>query len=374
MSGADNRSNSKILTAYRNRNFRELGSMNLDSPINSNGETILHIICKTHDREALKALVKLNPTSLRNALNKKELVFGDTPIHCAVKSVVNVRKDDGFIDELIASGADVNIKNNSGMVVARNSSGSHHNITSNKETLSGSDILNNLKSFISSTSSNNSNPYVDFIAKITDYYIQKGGHHDDSDFETSDLETDYFKYDDYTTYQSRIRFQPETIDAYNRILTRIMEIMGVDEATAKLYRSALKWKVGEKNPELRKKENDALKVKEIEKILEKEKDAKKIMKEIDLDAIKKIMEEQRLKSEEFRKQRDSNKDNRKDSDDKKEDKKDRKDRKEDKKEGKKSTKEMKSKDDKTTKYSADRSYNKYGYLMTSDIEKLNDSD
>jgi len=47
-----------------------------------------------------------------------------------------------------------------------------------------------------------------------------------------------------------------------------MELLDVDEDTAKIYRLALKIDVRNKNPELKKRENDALQVQEIEKITE----------------------------------------------------------------------------------------------------------
>uniref|UniRef100_A0A6C0LSQ9 Uncharacterized protein n=1 Tax=viral metagenome TaxID=1070528 RepID=A0A6C0LSQ9_9ZZZZ len=87
-----------------------------------------------------------------------------------------------------------------------------------------------------------------------------------------------------------------TTDAYNALLEKIKKYFDVDEEKAKQYRTALKITITREHPELRKRENDALKIKELEKILETEKSAKAAFKKIDMDEILSYMEEQRLKS------------------------------------------------------------------------------
>jgi len=54
-----------------------------------------------------------------------------------------------------------------------------------------------------------------------------------------------------------------------------MDALEVDEQTAKLYRSAIKITIGKENPELRKMENDELRVKEMEKIIDDKKKIKR---------------------------------------------------------------------------------------------------
>jgi hypothetical protein len=112
---------------------------------------------------------------------------------------------------------------------------------------------------------------------------------------------------------SQDRPKPDQVvtDAYNAILKKIMELLGVDEETGRIYRSALKITVTRKNPELRKRENDALKVKEIEKIVEDKKSLQKALKEIDIDEIKAYMAEQKSLAEERRAEWEKTKGNKK---------------------------------------------------------------
>lgn len=63
------------------------------------------------------------------------------------------------------------------------------------------------------------------------------------------------------------RRDPEITNRYNEILKKIMELLDLDEKTAKDYRSLIKLYLESQHPELRGVANDALKIQEIEKIV-----------------------------------------------------------------------------------------------------------
>lgn len=79
---------------------------------------------------------------------------------------------------------------------------------------------------------------------------------------------------------------PKVDEIYRSFVQKIMELLGVDEETAKFYRSAIKVHIENTNPELRKRENDALKVKEMESIFENKEKLRETVDNIDMDNIK----------------------------------------------------------------------------------------
>jgi hypothetical protein len=80
---------------------------------------------------------------------------------------------------------------------------------------------------------------------------------------------------------------------YKSFLETIMDTMGVDEKTARIYRAAIKRYIGVQHPELRPFDKDALKVKEMESIVNDKKKLKEFVEtQSDLIASsKKFMEE-----------------------------------------------------------------------------------
>jgi len=76
-----------------------------------------------------------------------------------------------------------------------------------------------------------------------------------------------------------------------------MDFLDVDEETAKDYRSALKINLENSNPELKKRINDSLKIKEMEQYFESKDKLKAALKKIDMDEIHKIMSERKEFSE-----------------------------------------------------------------------------
>lgn len=366
MSGADIRSNSSsISNAYRSRDFNRLAQFDLSTPVNSNGENIVHIICRVQDVEAIDKLKKMNAASLKNALNKQENVHGDTPVHTAMKNNTASKNTSqgSFIDKLIESGANPNIENHNGIIVIAN-----RNSTGDESVLKNIQTLFSSKEPASVLSSSESDNTIEFIKRLTDHYFNKpqlkGGYDISTDsFDMSDIDMD-----DFRTYQDRPKFQGEIIDAYNKILEDIMKIMKVDEETAKIYRSALKWRVTQKNPELRKRENDALKVKEIEKLFKDPKEAKRVMtEEIDLEEVKKVISQQRAENDERRKN-DSGKKGSKSSDKKSNDSKSNNSKTKNDTVKKATAKKTTSAETRSATSRSNRVMARDGYLMTDDID------
>ncbi|CAH6420665.1 Hypothetical protein MVR_LOCUS192 [uncultured virus] len=93
----------------------------------------------------------------------------------------------------------------------------------------------------------------------------------------------------------------EADETYRSFVTKIMDLLGVDLETAREYRSALKLDIEMKNPELKGRIHDALKVKEMEKLFKNKTKLKETLDSIDMDEIKKIMRERK---EEYEKRRD----------------------------------------------------------------------
>lgn len=83
----------------------------------------------------------------------------------------------------------------------------------------------------------------------------------------------------------------KTDEMYKSFIKTIMDLLGVDEETARFYRTALKINIENKNPELKKRINDPLKVKEIEKVMKDKKTLQAAVENIDKEQIKKIMQE-----------------------------------------------------------------------------------
>jgi hypothetical protein len=93
---------------------------------------------------------------------------------------------------------------------------------------------------------------------------------------------------------------PKVDELYRSFVQKIMDALKVDENTARLYRSAIKIILEREKPELRK--NDALKVEEMAHIIDNKDLLEDKIKSIDIEEIKKYMEERRKESEARRKQ------------------------------------------------------------------------
>jgi hypothetical protein len=93
--------------------------------------------------------------------------------------------------------------------------------------------------------------------------------------------------------------------AYKSFIPKLMEYLGLDEETARFYRTAIKVHLLQANPELRK--NEDLKIKEMEKMFASARALKAAVKKIDFEEIKKFMEMRRQEGEKRRAERQENK-------------------------------------------------------------------
>ncbi|AVL94713.1 hypothetical protein ma327 [Moumouvirus australiensis] len=129
---------------------------------------------------------------------------------------------------------------------------------------------------------------------------------DDVDLDINTKQVGNFR--DLISNQSRPRPRNTTVDeVYRSFINKIMDLLGVDEETARFYRAAIKIEIENKNPELRGRRNDELKVKEMERIFADKDTLQKTIDDIDMDKIKQTMEERRAyrekRIEEIRKSR-----------------------------------------------------------------------
>lgn len=112
-----------------------------------------------------------------------------------------------------------------------------------------------------------------------------------------------FDMDEYQDGGKRER-NAEADDIYRGFLKKIQDALDVDEETAYVYRALAKAAVTTKNPELKKFSNEALKNKEIAKIIESKSKLKALTKGRDIEEIKQRIRENRAK---YAAQRDSKK-------------------------------------------------------------------
>ncbi|AGC01859.1 hypothetical protein H012_gp604 [Acanthamoeba polyphaga moumouvirus] len=129
---------------------------------------------------------------------------------------------------------------------------------------------------------------------------------DDIDLDINTRQISNFR--DSISNQSRPRPRNTAVDeTYRSFINKIMDLLGVDEETARFYRAAIKIEIENKNPELRGRRNDELKVKEMERIFADRDTLQKAIDDIDMDKIKQTMEERRAyrekRIEEIRKSR-----------------------------------------------------------------------
>jgi len=275
--------NEKILNSYNEGNFKELLDR-LDADVDELGNTIIHHIASKLDQNALESLKKLDKRCITYTLMNKANKNGDLPIHLALKSLIEKDADSHeFISYLIDHcQANPNISNKEGMVITKKEETTKEMIVKPSHPVD----------------------HTDFIAKLTQYYVNdvkhqnvpaKGGYSSKrvirskiSDFTDSELLSDTGVNDTFrltrvkhrnvhSNSQDGGKRDPKITETYNEILKKIMKIMNVDEADAKLYRMALKKMVVDKHPELREQKKDAEKMKKIEELIDDDKKAKKLL-------------------------------------------------------------------------------------------------
>lgn len=101
----------------------------------------------------------------------------------------------------------------------------------------------------------------------------------------------------------RLPRDKETDDLYRSLIQKIMDNLDVDEQTARDYRTFLKVYLEKIKPELRGRENDPTKVKELDQIVSDKKKLKSTMDKINIEEIKEDIAERRREGEKRKEER-----------------------------------------------------------------------
>lgn len=340
----------EILDLYRKGDLKKLAQCDLSTTVDSDGNTIVHIIATNLDKNAFEKLINFNDKCILPILINKPNNQLDCPLHKALQSINASDRDDYSIISFMINklNADPDIPNKDNWVIAKD-----------MNTTSDNNTEQNRPQSKSQNKSQNESQKISFIRKLTDKYVPMSGGSNNymghrlikSASETSasdttmtkfkrnfssgsaDLFTESGKNDTFkiksnkhktftlsdltTLSQDRPKKDPEVTARYNEILKKIMEFLNLDEDKAKMYRSIIKLYLEKNNPELKGAANDALKIKEMEKIVENKKKLteyweKKVSPEAD--AIKAHMAEQAKLGEERKKHATGSKDKSKDKD------------------------------------------------------------
>jgi len=331
---------------------------NLGTSVDEDGNTIVHIMAENLDLDALKQIMAKYPGALSydivNKPNKKLML----PIHKALESIEKQNlPDHSFITFLVETlKANPSIPDDQDRVIEQKKpqtlpyqkSYDQENMKKLNDTVIKNIIdlskmvntkVGQLKSHgptvcklpsLNYAREKSPNLYLQFIKKLTEYYVvkckQSGGYSgkrkiknyfsDAENFPESGSNDSFVSnkrkqlmenFSSYLTSQDRPRRDPKVTEAYNALVKKIMELLDVDEDTAKIYRLALKIDVRNKNPELKKRDNDALQVQEIEKITESKGKLKKVLDTIDIEGLKKNLIERREQREKEQKEREQKK-------------------------------------------------------------------
>ena len=277
-----------ILSLYNNRDFANLSKQDLSTPVDSEGNTIIHVIAQKLDKNAIESLLRENPNSLSYSIINKSNNNLDLPIHLAMKTIEQTKRDqDDFITFLIEKcGANPNVPNKDGLTIKKVDEVKIVDIADDFAEVRA--ILDTVfKTTVPAVGGYSGRRFIkNKLADFSDDILTESG---SNDYFSKPHQSKLSFQDDYLFNSDRVKSDPKVTEAYNAILKRIMEVLNVDEETAKLYRIYLKRQVGNANPELRKRVNDALKIKEIEKILgDNEKTAKKELKKISKESIEEL--------------------------------------------------------------------------------------
>lgn len=307
----------QILDLYRKGDYLNLSKLNLATPIDADENTIIHIIATNLDMTALENLAKYNEKFISSGIINKPNKNSDTPLHLALNSLEKHKSDDHSIITYMIKKlhADPTLPNDNDVIV--DSMTTETPFSSENKIMTKTIIVKNVP---------NKSAIIDFIYKLTDKYapIVKGGYSNNStqprynshrtindnipyhggakklkrtfnlgrdstdatlssEGESSDTFTESGLNDSFNLTRNpnrhawenfsneRPRRDPEVTARFNSIVQKIMENMDIDEKKAKLYRDILKLYLEEQNPELKGVVNDALKIKEIEKLVDDKK-------------------------------------------------------------------------------------------------------
>jgi hypothetical protein len=328
----------KAFLAYLYNHFDEFNSKILADK-DEQGNTIFHLLANKLDCIGLKMICdkvgRIEPHIL-NMVNKK----GETPLHIAMSTIYrenNRTQMTNFITDMIRIGADKNISDKAGNIVARNSE--YEDYAAKLKDIISKENIDAIKTKANA-----------FIEKISDFFegtldyapvTQAGGDSFDIDSNTIDNYQKMRYYDEnyggkkksnisrlsndsesidfsssnssrsgttdivnfdittdshHTNYsdssssstsndsseQNRPR-DKEADDSYKNILQILIDNLQIDEETAKFYRGAIKHAILEKYPELRKRSNDKDKIKKMEEIINNKKELTKMITKIKKD-------------------------------------------------------------------------------------------
>lgn len=107
-----------ILKLYHQRNVDELCKKNLIEKLDTEGNTILHIIAMNLDQDTLQKINQLIPSQLHGCINTKNNL-GELPLHKALDSLNNMNSpNDSIVTFMIKIlGADPNIPDNNNRII-----------------------------------------------------------------------------------------------------------------------------------------------------------------------------------------------------------------------------------------------------------------
>jgi len=329
--------NKEPIELYRKRDFQKLCKRGLQNIVDVHKNTIIHHIAKNLDSDALHQIYKINPDLIVYETMNPVNVLSQTPLNIALERIEELGLEDySFIDLMIDYGANCDIPDKYGRTikllkdVEKDNKENVDNLYKEKMERLNANIIEKLTElrneayeygniynsncevtnyFTEQSKDMNPDKVIDMLAqeyrqkggrKKNDFYVSEYGSKNSFDISNKrEIMNEY----DYLYNQDRVSRDPEGTVIFNNVLKRIMELMGLDEKEAGYARTALKLYVLEKNPELKKRENDLKKMKEIEKLVVDKKTLKNVLDTMDVQKIKEYTLSQKKKSEEERKKR-----------------------------------------------------------------------
>lgn len=246
------------------------------------------------DNDDLRNQEKNIRTKLEHLQNNKRNLFGGTEHDSVIDFVGGKKKyNDVWNSEDLDKLFNTKSRNSKKMGTNNNFVNTRDRARrSNYRGANTSDSINNrnrLSSKKITTNDNQSNTYHN-TKKIDSRKTRSHDRHSD----------DRYSDDRYSEQDRPRKRNKETDDIYRSFAKKIMDLLGVDEETAKFYRSVIKINIEESNPELKKRVNDALKVKEMESIFENKNKLQATLDKIDMEKYKKIMARKKEENDKLR--------------------------------------------------------------------------
>lgn len=347
--------NKIVLEAFKEGEFNVASYLILKNKVtdytvcDDEGFTILHYLVTFYEKipksdEVIDLILKQK--HCKEFINNKDKKFGNTPLHLAVK-----KGNYELSNKLLTCGANANIENNEGMIINhfKKTTNLHrsdsdkiinknyikkNNLDEYSSVFKGIDYNNNLNNNLNNNSNFSNGLYesgdkdysdlIDELINNEEKVNLTGGSkktrkmlvYSDSEYSVNT------KFDNLDLSKLSRSLERQSNIIHERTIKKIMEIMGVDEDTAKIYKAGIYQRVKNEHPDLpnldRANEMEKLATRDnLEKI-----DVKKLAKEI-----AKHREERSAESPKEEKKDKKDKKEKKDNKDKKE-KKEKKDKKE----------------------------------------------